>query len=144
MRAVLFFVLIGFAAIVAILGGSHDSIIILAGGPIPSSAKLIGNVLELGLVWILVYFMSLILYRSFWVILIMLINTLLIWWMAHDVSINLYLGVGIDYIGQGTFDQWWGRIALGSGWVSLVYRCSLLLIGTLSYFSITKELKLIP
>ena len=139
MRTVLFFVLIGFTAIVAVLGGSHDSIIILAGGPIPGSAKLIGNVLELGLVWVLVSLLFFVQYRSFWVILIMLINTLLIWWMAHDVSINLYLGVGIDYIGQGTFDQLMGRICQQSGWLYLGVRAFWLLLGSLTYFTITKN-----
>jgi hypothetical protein len=59
--------------------------------------------------------------------------------MAHDVLINLGVGVGIDYIGQGSFDQFFGRIFQQSGWVYLVFRLFLFSLGTLTYFEIIKD-----
>jgi hypothetical protein len=142
MRTALFISVMGLALTVAGLGAGLDLIIIHGGCNIPSSAKILGNVIELLWIWSCVYLMYVLfapaVINSGWASALMVVNTLFAWWVFHDMVIGSGLGVGVDYIGQGNFDQFFGRIFQQSGWLYIGARLFLLLLGSLTYFSITK------
>jgi len=119
----------------AALGGRHDVLIINQGCGLAEGAKLLGNAIEISVVLLAAFLLE----RGFWRHLLFIIIGTLLWWIAHDININLGLGVGIDYIGQGSFDQFFGRIFQQSGWLYLGFRAFILIILSLSYLSVKDE-----
>jgi hypothetical protein len=142
MRTVFFISVTCLALTVAGLGAGLDVIIIEAGCNIPPAAKILGNVIELLWIWSCVYLVYVlfapVIINSGWASALMVVNTLFAWWVFHDMVIGSSLGVGADYVGQGNFDQFFGRIFQQSGWLYIGARLFLLLLGSLTYFSITK------
>jgi hypothetical protein len=142
MRTALFISVMGFALMISVFGASLDLLIIDAGCKIPSGAKIMGNAMELFFIWLCIYLVYVlfapVIINSGWASALMVVNTLFAWWVFHDMVIGSSLGVGVDYIGQGNFDQFFGRIFQQSGWLYIGARLFLLLLGSLTYFSITK------
>lgn len=136
---IFFFVALAVALCMALGGAIVDAIIIKDGCSIPPEAKNIGNWLELMLPIVLcwVIYHHSVKYR-FWAIVLSLISVVLLWWMTHDAFINLYLGVGLDYIGKSPFDQFWGRICLQHGLIYLALRGVWLTLSTWTFFKIVR------
>lgn len=139
MRTLNYITIVAITLLIAALGGFHDAEIIREGCLISGKAKLVGNFLEILIPATVIGILLHDIKKPLWPMIVMLGNVLLIWWMAHDIYINLAMGWPLEYIGIGRFDAWWGAAMVNSGWLSLGVRSFLLLIGSLTYFSLTKE-----
>ena len=140
MKWVMFLISMLFAGVVAWAGALHDHFIIEQGCGLHEKAKAIGNTLEI----LLVYFVPLFFYSLWrekfgWSTIPFLISLLLIWWITHDVAMNLYLGVSVGYIGHGAFDQFFGAIFQQSGWLYLAIRGLVLFLGITAYLRLIKD-----
>ena len=138
MKTTYYIILMLLAGVVAAIGTMYDVYLIGRDGGITEADKLIGNAVEITFIWIFVI-AAIIPRDSWWIVGIMFVNTLIFWWLCHDVFINIGLHVSVWYIGMGPFDQFMGAIFQQSGALYIGARLFLLLIGSLTYFSLTKK-----
>ncbi len=124
--------------IIAITGGALDVKLINSGG---HPQKILENIFEIFLIWLFISATFWAVYdRLFsWATVTLCISSIFLWWVVHDMTLGVGLGQGLDYIGAGKSDQWFGAIFQQSGWLYIIVRLIWYLLGVFTYFRLAKE-----
>ena len=136
----LFYGLLAVVFFTTLLEGYHDYYVIsdINGNPEKTESwKLLGNLVSF--IWIGVAVGLSALLTPKWRLLLWLPIFAFLWWLIHDLTLGLCLTGDPFYIGQGAFDQTFGRMFQQSGLLYAGFKSLWMGLGIATYLSLSKK-----